>query len=117
MARLDTYFAVVDIVAILGDKFVQAFQYEVTGTNQSFSDYTVTASLKDLQGNTVTTFTVTKSTDIVTDDTITLSAIPSALPTDEGLYRYAVKQTLTADSTNVTTIIKGTIQIIEDYTT
>lgn len=113
--RLDTYFAVVDLTQVLGDKFTQAFQYEVSGTNQSFTDYTVTATLKDLQGNLLTTFTVTKSTVTVTDDTITLTAIPSAMPSEEGVYRYAIKQTLTADSNDVTTIIKGTINVIEDF--
>lgn len=113
--RLDTYYAVVDLLQVLGDKFNQAFQYEVTGTNQSFTSYTVTATMKDLQGNLVTTFTVAKSTDVVTDDTITLTAIPSLMPTEEGVYRYAIKQTLTADSNDVTTIIKGTVEIIEDF--
>ena len=112
--KQDTYYGEVDITQIIGDKFSEAFIYEVGGVNFSFTDYTLSGIIFDKQGNTVTTLTMTKGTTTVTDDTIFATAVPSALPTVAGVYGYNIRSTETADSNNVTTIVRGKISFIDE---
>lgn len=112
--KVDLYFGEADLTQIIGDKLNFSFQVEVQGTNFSFTDYTVSGIIFDKEGNTVTTLTTAKSTGTVTDDTITVTANPTDLPTDQTVYGYYIKQTLTADSEDVKTILRGKMLFVQD---
>lgn len=95
---------------VLGDK-VELTYLVRTGTNtyQSFTDYTLESKLLDRFGTELATLTVTKSTTNTTDDTLTVTGLPASLPTTAGTYAFYLTATLTADATDITTYVKGTI--------
>lgn len=113
--KLDTYFGVADFTQIIGDQLEEAFIYEVNGANKSFTDFTVSGEIVDKSGATVTTLTVAKSTTTVTDDTITVTASPSDLPSKEGIYGYWITYVSDTDANEVRTFVKGKIEFIEKF--